>query len=107
MAFRCNLITVSGEGDYEDLIIKDHSSGDISNEEAAQLIYFIDENLGTENIRFYPCLLYTSSVPEALTSLEDTKLHLNILEEDILSLQMLFQYLFSTIRSCSKGRDNR
>lgn len=58
VAFRCNLITVSGEGDYEDLIIKDHSSGDISNEEAAQLIYFIDENLGTENIRFYPGVSY-------------------------------------------------
>ena len=38
VAFRCNLITVEGDGPYEELTIKDHSAGDISNEEAAELI---------------------------------------------------------------------
>ena len=33
VAFRCNLITLTGDGDYEDLIIHDHSSGDISTKE--------------------------------------------------------------------------
>ncbi|MEG1585108.1 MAG: phosphoglycerate mutase, partial [Anaerovorax sp.] len=33
VAFRTNLVTLTGEGKYEDLIIADHSSGDISNEE--------------------------------------------------------------------------
>lgn len=42
VAFRTNLITLAGEGKYEDLIISDHSSGDISNEEAKVLIEYID-----------------------------------------------------------------
>ena len=33
VAFRTNLVTLTGEGDYEDLIITDHSAGDITTEE--------------------------------------------------------------------------
>ena len=58
VSFRCNLITLSGNGAYEDLIIKDHSAGDISNDEAAELIRFIDEKLGTDDIHFYPGVSY-------------------------------------------------
>ena len=54
VSFRCNLITVTGDGAYDDLTIKDHSSGDISNEEAEELIRFIGENLSTDEIQFYP-----------------------------------------------------
>ena len=54
VAFRCNLITVEGDGPYEELTIKDHSAGDISNEEAAELIRFINDRLGTDRIQFYP-----------------------------------------------------
>lgn len=58
VSFRCNLITVAGDGAYDDLTIKDHSSGDISNEEAEELIRFISENLSTDEIQFYPGVSY-------------------------------------------------
>lgn len=58
VSFRCNLITVTGDGAYDDLTIKDHSSGDISNEEAEELIRFIGENLSTDEIQFYPGVSY-------------------------------------------------
>lgn len=53
VAFRTNIITVSGEGDYEDLIIKDHSSGDITTEEADELIKAVNEAFADENIMFH------------------------------------------------------
>jgi len=58
VAFRVNLITVAGGGRYEDLIIKDHSAGEIGNEEAEILIEFIDRELGADGIRFYPGVSY-------------------------------------------------
>ena len=58
VSFRCNLITVEGSGAYDDLTIKDHSSGDITNEEAAELIHYINERLGTDDIQFYPGVSY-------------------------------------------------
>ena len=58
VAFRCNIITVEGDGAYEDLTIKDHSSGDITNAEAEELIKCVEENLGTDTIHFYPGVSY-------------------------------------------------
>lgn len=52
VAFRCNLITVSGD------TLVDYSAGHISSKEAAILIKFIDENLGTNRIKFYPGVSY-------------------------------------------------
>jgi len=52
VAFRCNLITVSGD------TLVDYSAGHISSKEAAILIKFIDQNLGTNRIRFYPGVSY-------------------------------------------------
>jgi 2,3-bisphosphoglycerate-independent phosphoglycerate mutase len=46
VAFRMNLITVKGE------LLEDYSSGHISEPEAAELIAFLSEKLGTEKIRF-------------------------------------------------------
>ncbi|MDP2923687.1 MAG: cofactor-independent phosphoglycerate mutase [Candidatus Omnitrophota bacterium] len=48
LAFRCNLITES-EGK-----LLDYSAGHISDREAKILIEHINDNLGTENIEFYP-----------------------------------------------------
>jgi len=53
MAFRTNFITLEGDGEYEDLIIKDHSSGEISTEEADELIKAINDAFADDNIRFY------------------------------------------------------
>lgn len=52
IAFRCNLITASGE------TLRDYSAGHISSKEAGILIKFIDQNLGTERIKFYPGISY-------------------------------------------------
>lgn len=53
VAFRTNLITLQGEGDYEDLIILDHSAGDISTEEADELIDTVNKAFRNENRQFY------------------------------------------------------
>jgi 2,3-bisphosphoglycerate-independent phosphoglycerate mutase len=53
VAFRTNLITLQGNGDYEDLIILDHSAGDISTEEANQLIEAVNKSFGNEDRHFY------------------------------------------------------
>jgi 2,3-bisphosphoglycerate-independent phosphoglycerate mutase len=58
VAFRTNLVTLKGEGEYEDLTIIDHSAGDITSEEAKILINDIDEALGTDSYRFYPGVSY-------------------------------------------------
>jgi len=52
VAFRCNLVTVSGEK------LTDYSAGHISSKEAEILIRFIDEHLGTNRIKFYPGVSY-------------------------------------------------
>ena len=54
VAFRCNLVTLDGDSDaYENLIIKDHSAGDITTGEATALIKVIDEEFGTNRISFH------------------------------------------------------
>jgi 2,3-bisphosphoglycerate-independent phosphoglycerate mutase len=53
VAFRTNLITLKGDGDYEDLIILDHSAGDISTEEADQLLETVNKAFATEKRQFY------------------------------------------------------
>lgn len=53
VAYRANIITLEGDGDYEDLMIKDHSSGDISTEEADRLIQAVNEAFSDEEKIFY------------------------------------------------------
>ncbi len=52
MAMRCNLITI------EDGRIKNHSGGQISSEEAAVLIGFLQKKLGGNGINFFPGVSY-------------------------------------------------
>lgn len=52
MAMRCNLITI------EDGKIKNHSGGQISTEEAAQLIRCLQEELGGGDANFFPGVSY-------------------------------------------------
>lgn len=54
VSFRCNLVTLSEEEDrYEDRHVLDHSSGEISTEEAAELIKALSEGLKREGYEFY------------------------------------------------------
>ncbi|MBE6689097.1 MAG: cofactor-independent phosphoglycerate mutase [Ruminococcaceae bacterium] len=57
-AIRCNVVTLSEDGKYEDKIIIDHSADEISTEEADLLIKAVDEALGTEDIRFHTGISY-------------------------------------------------
>ncbi len=47
VAFRCNLVTVSGD------TLLDYSAGHIKSTEAEKLIKFLDQKLGTNKIRFF------------------------------------------------------
>lgn len=58
VAFRCNLVTLSKDEPYLEKTILDHSSGDITSEEAAELIKAVQEQLGTDMISFYPGFSY-------------------------------------------------
>jgi 2,3-bisphosphoglycerate-independent phosphoglycerate mutase len=52
LGLRCNLLTIENEK------IKNHSAGHISNEEASELIHFLNEKLGSETVQFYPGVSY-------------------------------------------------
>jgi 2,3-bisphosphoglycerate-independent phosphoglycerate mutase len=52
LGMRCNLICI------EDEKIKNHSAGHISTPEAAELINFLDEKMGTDTIKFFPGVSY-------------------------------------------------
>ena len=52
LALRCNILTIENEA------IKNHSAGHISNEEAHELIQYLDANLGNEKVKFYPGVSY-------------------------------------------------
>lgn len=54
VSLRCNIVTLSeDEENYEDRKILDHSSGEISTEEAAVLIKAVKKGLETEVYKFY------------------------------------------------------
>lgn len=52
MAMRCNLVCVEGD------ILKNHSSGHISTGEADELIRFLNEQLGSDRVRFHTGVSY-------------------------------------------------
>lgn len=54
IAIRCNLVTLSEENKpYEELTIIDHSSGEISTEDAAALLNAVKQELENEEYKFY------------------------------------------------------
>lgn len=56
VAYRCNLVTLSGEGDH--IVMKDYSAGHITSEEARELILFLNKNLNYDGIEFFPGVSY-------------------------------------------------
>ncbi|HEY5499673.1 MAG TPA: cofactor-independent phosphoglycerate mutase [Bacteroidales bacterium] len=52
MAMRCNLICI------ENGLIKNHSAGHISNEEAGELIRFLEKELGSDTVKFHEGISY-------------------------------------------------
>ena len=58
LAVRCNLVTLSEEENYADKSMVDYSAGEISTEEAAELIKAVQEALGNEEFSFYNGVSY-------------------------------------------------
>ncbi len=58
VSFRCNLVTLSDEPDYEDKTIIDYCAGDISTEEAAELVKYIADNFNNEEFKYYNGVSY-------------------------------------------------
>lgn len=58
IALRCNLVTLSDEADYGAKTMLDYSGGDISTEEAAQIIETVQEHFGSSEFDFYSGVAY-------------------------------------------------
>ena len=58
VALRCNIVTLSDEENYEDKTMVDYCAGDISTEEAREIIKTIDETLGNDIYKFYAGVAY-------------------------------------------------
>ena len=58
IVFRCNLVTLSDEENYSDKTMVDYSGGDISTEEAHELIKAVEERFGNDVFKFYGGVSY-------------------------------------------------
>ena len=58
VTFRCNIVTLSDEENYEDKTMLDYSSGEISTPEAEELIKAVAEELNTDILKFYSGVSY-------------------------------------------------
>lgn len=58
LAFRCNLVNLAIDGDYESATMVDYSSDEISTAEASELIKEINKYLSNNEIEFYPGISY-------------------------------------------------
>ncbi len=58
VSFRCNLVTLTDEANYEDKTIVDYCAGDISTEEAAELIKFLAEHFDNDEFKLYSGVSY-------------------------------------------------
>ncbi len=56
--FRCNLVTLSDEESYADKTMIDYSAGDISTEEAREIIKSVQEHFGNDIFAFYGGVAY-------------------------------------------------
>ena len=58
VTLRCNLVTLSDEENYDDKTMIDYSAGDISSEEAAEIIKSVQEAFGNEIYSFFAGVSY-------------------------------------------------
>lgn len=57
-AIRANLVCLTGDGEYENLIMDDNTAGEITTDEARLLIEYLDKNLLAEGDRIYTGISY-------------------------------------------------
>ena len=68
VAYRCNFVTLSEAPSIEDAVMEDYSAGEITTEEARELVDFLNVRFHTARTHLFPgityrhclCLLYTS-----------------------------------------------
>ena len=58
VTLRANLVTLSGDGAYEDMTMADYSSGEITTAEATELITFLKRHLDGDGLTLYPGISY-------------------------------------------------
>ena len=58
VTYRCNLVTLSNESDFSEKTMLDYSAGEISTNEAAELISFLDEKLSGDELKLYAGVSY-------------------------------------------------
>lgn len=58
VAYRCNIVTLTENGDWNNYRMADYSAGHISSEESRELIRFIEDTLGSTGFKFYPGISY-------------------------------------------------
>ncbi|MEW6417723.1 MAG: cofactor-independent phosphoglycerate mutase [Nitrospirota bacterium] len=58
VAYRCNLVTLKFNKDKTKAVMEDYSSDHIATEEAKELIYYINKEIGTDQLSFYPGVSY-------------------------------------------------
>ncbi len=58
VALRCNIVTLSDEENYDDKTMVDYCSGDISSQEAAEIIKTVEQELGNDIYKFYAGVSY-------------------------------------------------
>ena len=79
IALRCNLVTLAGEGAYEELTITDHSASEISTEDAAKLLEAVRREMENEEFQFYVgtsyrhCLIWKGGRVLELTAPHDVQ----------------------------------
>ncbi len=77
VALRCNLVTLTQEEPYEQKRILDHSSGEISTEDAAVLLNAVQSELENEKFQFYVgtsyrhCMIWANGRVEPLAAPHD------------------------------------
>ncbi len=58
VTFRCNLVTVSDEENFEDTTMIDYSSDEISTAESTELINFLAKEFNSDKMQLYPGISY-------------------------------------------------
>jgi len=58
VSFRCNLVTLSDEENYEDKTLVDYCADDISTEEAAQIVETLAQHFNSEEFQLYAGVSY-------------------------------------------------
>jgi 2,3-bisphosphoglycerate-independent phosphoglycerate mutase len=77
VTFRCNLVTITDTGAYENETMVDYSSGEITTEEAGELIRYLKEAFQQEKRILYPGISYRHCLvlKNAVTGTECTPPH--------------------------------